>query len=169
MIMYHLGPQLGVWIMQMSTFSSVLINRFHCIRINLTYFIAKQLYIIPVGFVISSGFVLHSYIWLLYIFHLALKLFFPQKSAKLSNSGYNRAIYIAEFLIVILIGTVPSIISAVHSRYRVGSFPPVNCGGHGDRTYIFYAITLPSLAAVCVALILMILILYKVHIVSLIA
>ena len=33
MIMYHLGPQLGVWIMQASTFSSVLINRFHCIHI----------------------------------------------------------------------------------------------------------------------------------------
>ena len=32
MIMYHLGPQLGVWIMQVSTFSSVLINRFHCIH-----------------------------------------------------------------------------------------------------------------------------------------
>ena len=31
MIMHHLGPQLGVWIMQVSTFSSVLINRFHCI------------------------------------------------------------------------------------------------------------------------------------------
>ena len=30
MIMYHLGSQLGVWIMQVSTFSSVLINRFHC-------------------------------------------------------------------------------------------------------------------------------------------
>ena len=30
MLMYHLGPQLGVWIMQVSTFSSVLINRFHC-------------------------------------------------------------------------------------------------------------------------------------------
>ena len=31
-IMYHLGPQLAVWIMQVSTFSSVLINRFHCIN-----------------------------------------------------------------------------------------------------------------------------------------
>ena len=30
MIIYHLGPQLGVWIMQLSTFSSVLINMFHC-------------------------------------------------------------------------------------------------------------------------------------------
>ena len=28
-IVYHLGPQLGV--MQVSTFSSILINRFHCI------------------------------------------------------------------------------------------------------------------------------------------
>ena len=31
MIMYHLGPQLGMWIMQVSMFSGVLINRFHCI------------------------------------------------------------------------------------------------------------------------------------------
>ena len=37
MIMYHLGPhvQLGVWIVQVSTFSSVLINRFHCINIRI--------------------------------------------------------------------------------------------------------------------------------------
>ena len=35
MIMYHLGPQLGVWIMQVSTFSSVLINRFHCSQTKL--------------------------------------------------------------------------------------------------------------------------------------
>ena len=115
-----------------------------------------------------SGLVLYSYIWLLYILHLALKLFFPLKSAKLSNSGYSRAIYITEFLIVILIGTVPSIISAVHSRYRIGMFPPIHCGGLIDRTYIFYTTTLPILVAVCVSLILMMLILYKVHMVSLI-
>ena len=36
MIMYHLGPQLGVWIMQVSTFSSVLINRFRCIKLGST-------------------------------------------------------------------------------------------------------------------------------------
>ena len=34
-IMHHLGPQLGVWFIQVSTFSSVLINRFHCITSNL--------------------------------------------------------------------------------------------------------------------------------------
>ena len=32
MIMYHLGPQLGVWITQVPMFSSDLINRFHCIH-----------------------------------------------------------------------------------------------------------------------------------------
>ena len=31
MIRHHLGPQPSVWIMQVSLFSSVLINRFHCI------------------------------------------------------------------------------------------------------------------------------------------
>ena len=29
-IKHHLGPSLSVWIMQVSLFSSVLINRFHC-------------------------------------------------------------------------------------------------------------------------------------------
>ena len=29
----HLGPQLSVWIMQVSLFSSVHINRFHCTSI----------------------------------------------------------------------------------------------------------------------------------------
>ena len=38
MIMYHLGPQLGVWIMQVSTFSRVLINRFHCMYNDLGHF-----------------------------------------------------------------------------------------------------------------------------------
>ena len=33
MIKHHLGPQLRVWIMQVSLFSSVLINRFHYITI----------------------------------------------------------------------------------------------------------------------------------------
>ena len=116
-----------------------------------------------------SGLVLYSYIWLLYIFHLALKLLFLLKSAKLSNSGYSRTIYIAEFLIVILIGIIPSIVSAVHSRYRISRFPPIYCDGYDDRTYIFYSTTLPILVAVCVSIILMILILYKVHTVSLIA
>ena len=32
MIKCHLGPQLGVWIMQVSLFSSVYIDRFHCMR-----------------------------------------------------------------------------------------------------------------------------------------
>ena len=127
-----------------------------------------QNHIISVGFMFFSGLVLYSYIWLIYIFHLALKLFFPLKSAKLSVSGYRRTIYIAEFLIFFLIGVVPAIVSTVHSQYRVITFPPIYCGGHDDQNYIFYSATLPILAIVCVSLILMILILYKIHIVSLI-
>ena len=46
MIMYHLGPQLGVWIMQVSTFSSVLINRFHCIHIQLSCLETERIYLV---------------------------------------------------------------------------------------------------------------------------
>ena len=34
MIKCHLGPPLSAWIMQVSSFSSVHINRFHCIAIS---------------------------------------------------------------------------------------------------------------------------------------
>ena len=33
MIKHHLGPQLSMWIIQVSILSSVLINRFHCISL----------------------------------------------------------------------------------------------------------------------------------------
>ena len=119
-----------------------------------------------IGFVFFTGLVSYSYIWLLYVFHLALKLFFPLKSAKFLSSGYSKVIYFVEVLIVFLIGTVPSIVSAGLSKYRVVTFPPIHCGAYDDRTYIFYAIIVPILAAVCVSVILMLLILYKVHTVS---
>ena len=131
-----------------------------------TYVILLWFYYFCIGFVLFSGLVLYSYIWLLYVFHLALKLFFPLKSAKLSTSGYSKTIYFVEVLIVFLIGTVPSTVSAGLSKYRVVTFPPIHCGAYDDRTYIFYAIIVPILAAVCVSVILMLLILYKIHTVS---
>ena len=41
MIKHHLGPSLSVWIMQVSRFSGVLINRFHCIAMLL---VLKEFY-----------------------------------------------------------------------------------------------------------------------------
>ena len=119
------------------------------------------------GVVLFSGLVLYSYFWLLYIFHLTLKLFFPLKSARLSNSSHARTIYIAEFLIVFLIGTCPSIIGGAISGYSISRFPPIYCDGFENQAYIFYSVTIPILTAVCISIILMILILYKVHVVSL--
>ena len=34
MIKCHLGPELSVWIMQVSSFSSIHIKRFHCINLR---------------------------------------------------------------------------------------------------------------------------------------
>ena len=60
MIMYHLGPQLGVWIMQVSTFSSVLINRFHCIHtcpsIHVDCSIREYCQTLPIKLVIFHAF-----------------------------------------------------------------------------------------------------------------
>ena len=122
-----------------------------------------------VGFTVFSVLVLYTTIWLVYVIHLALSFIFPLELAKFSKSGYSRMLYIAEVLIVYLYGTVPSIVSAAKSRYRMISFPPTFCDGYDDQTYLFYTITLPIVVAVCISLIVMILILYKVHTVSVMA
>ena len=126
-------------------------------------------FIVSVGCVVFSGLVLYTTIWLVYAIHLAFSLIFPLKLTKFSKSGYSRVVYIAEVLIVYLYGTVPSIVSAAQSRNRMISFPPTFCDGYDDQAYLFYTITLPIIVAVCINLIVMILILYKVHMVSVMA
>ena len=127
-------------------------------------FVHLIILIISVGLVISSALVLYSCLWLLYVFHLALKLFYPLKSAKLSNSVHRRAIVIAEILTMFLVSTLPSVVVAGVSDYKIRTFPPLFCGS--DRSYRFYTTAIPILTSVCISLILMLLVIYRIHMVS---
>ena len=92
-------------------------------------------------------------------------MFYPLKSAKLFNSDHSRIIFIAEVLIIFLIGTVPSIILAtVGSNYRVIGFPPIYCGI--GLTYRIYVLVIPSMVTNSAIVILMLLIVYNLHTVS---
>ena len=113
---------------------------------------------------IISGVVIYGYFWLLYVCHLALKVFYPLKSTKLFASDYSRIIYIAEILIILIVGTLPAIVLATGSNYRIISFPPIFCGV--DLTYRTYVLLIPVLVIDGTMMILMSLVVYRLHIVS---
>ena len=112
----------------------------------------------------SSALVLYTYYGLLFILHLGLKLFFPLKAAKLSDSEYSRTISIAEILIVFLIGVIPSVVVGVIFSYSINDFPPLFCGTFDS--FLFYPTVFPFLITSCIILIVMLLILYRIHTVS---
>ena len=119
------------------------------------------------GFLILSGTNLYSLFWLLYISHLALKIFYPLKSIQVFNSDHSREVFIAEILIAFFIATVPSIVSIGLSSIGIVTFPPIQCG-NSNRTYYFYTAVLPIMIVTCISGSLMILVLYKLHMVSMI-
>ena len=127
--------------------------------------IATQ-FIIPVGTIISSGTIVYSYLWNLYVVHLAIKLFFPVKSSKLFNSDHSRKIFIAEVVIVFIVGSVPSIsIATVGPNYQIATNPPLFCKSYGILPLL--VTVFPNLIVSFINHALILLILYKLHIVSL--
>ena len=125
--------------------------------------IATQ-FIIPVGTIISSGANVYSYLWNLYVVHLAIKLFYPIKSFKLFNSDHSRKIFIAEVVIVFIVGSVPSIlIATVGPNYQIVTNPPIYCGS--DGVPLLLVSVFPNLIVSFISHTLILLILYKLHIV----
>ena len=70
-----------------------------------------------------------------------------------------------ELLLIFIIGATPSIVDAAPSNYEILYFPPTRCG-HNDGVR-FYRVILPIMICVTIGGILMLLILYKIHVVSL--
>ena len=132
--------------------------------VSFSYTRVSVVSMIYIGFVWTSGIVLYGFFWVLYILHLALKLLYPLKSVKIDRSDYSRRIHIMEILIIFVIGTTPYIVFASNSQYEVIIFPPFFCGY--NTTYLFYGTVLPTLTIGCTGLTLMLLVLYKLHIVS---
>ena len=134
--------------------------------IHLHCLIATQ-FIISVGTVLLSGIAVYSYLWNLYVIHLAIKLFFPIKSSKLFKSDHSTKIFIAEVVIVFIVGSVPSIlIGTVGPNYEIVTYPPIFCGSNGLA--LLLASVFPHLIVSFISHTLILLILYKLHIVSLI-
>ena len=132
-----------------------------CIR---TYI---HILIIPLGTILSSGSIVYGYLWNLYVVHLAIKLFFPIKSSKLFKSDHSRKIFITEVVIVFIVGSVPSIlIATVGPHYEIVTYPSLHC--QSDGVSLLLVSVFPNLIVSFISHTLILLILYKLHVVSLI-
>ena len=91
---------------------------------------------------------------------------FPLKSVKLFDSGYSRIVYIAEVFIALLIATAPSIVNLGFSSYGIITYPPILYGN--SNVYYFYLSVIPIMTVIAMYIcgILMLLTLYKVHMVK---
>ena len=124
-------------------------------------------FIIPAGVILLSGIVVYTYLWNLYVVHLVIKLFFPIKSSILFESDHSRKFFITEVVIVFIVGSVPSIlIATVGPNYEIVTYPPILCGSSGVP--LLLTSVFPGLIVSFISHTLILLILYKLHIVSLI-
>ena len=121
-------------------------------------------YLLFTGIVATSGILLYAYFWLLYVFHLALKVFYPLKSAKFLSPGYSRKIYITEASVALIVIAPTIILAFVGPGYAINGFPPIFCAISSD--YRVYVIVIPVVVTDTVIVTLMIFVVYRLHVVS---
>ena len=135
------------------------LHRFHRIQCSNNY-----LCIHFVGFTYYAITSLYTYFWLLYTLHLFLRIASPLRMTKLEQSKYAKTVHTIEITFVVLLATVPYIAIALQHRLHIATFPPLYCAA-GPREN-FYGSIVPTILASCASLVMMVIMLYKIHIVS---
>ena len=114
--------------------------------------------------VVFAGFVMYSLYWLLYAFHLYIKVAQPQNSMLLDSWHCTIKFYYLEVGFVTIIGTVPYIVVAGLSEFDIAQFPPQFCTISVEGN--FYGIVFPTVLVNGATVIILLLVLHHVHIVS---
>ena len=120
--------------------------------------------ICSVGFSYYSITSLYCYFWLLYTLHLFLRVSSPIRMVQLEQSKHAGKFHIFEVTCAVLLGTIPYIIFASRQEFHIATFPPFYCGA--NPTQNFYSSILPTVVVSCASLIMMVIMLYKIHVVS---
>ena len=131
---------------------------------NFYYIRLSSVYICLVGFTYYSITSLYAYFWLLYTLHLFLRIASPLRMAQLEQSKHAQIIHSIEITFVVLLATVPYIVFASQEQFHIVSFPPLYCGAGPSQN--FYSNIVPTILATCASLIMMVIMMYKIHIVS---
>jgi len=103
--------------------------------------------------------------WLVYILHLYLTLIYPLKTSRINKLLTSKVTHVTEVIAVITIVTLPNIYFLVTSQYQIVNFPPLFCAPGVNVN--FYGFIFPTVVINCTSLILMLLVLHKIHSVSL--
>ena len=114
--------------------------------------------------IIFAGLVMYSVYWLLYAFHLYMKVAHPDYSILFDSWHHTKKFYYFEIVFFTLIGTLPYLILASLSEFRIGTLPPQFCGLSTEGT--FYGLVFPTIVVNCTTLIILFLVLYHIHMVS---
>ena len=114
--------------------------------------------------VIFAGFLMYNLYWLLYAFHLYIKVAQPDFSTLLDNWHRTKKFYFLEVAIFTAIGTVPYIVLAGLSEFGISQSPPQFCGISVKGN--FYGLAFPTVIVNCITVIILLLLLHHVHIVS---
>ena len=116
------------------------------------------------GMAVYAGFVIYSVYWLLYAFHLYVKVAQPEYSMLLDNWHRTKKFYYLEIGFVATIGIIPYIVVAGLSEFEITQFPPQFCTISVKGS--LYGMVLPTIVVNCAAVIILLLVLYHVHTVS---
>ena len=111
-----------------------------------------------------NGFVMYSLYWLLYAFHLYIKVAQPRYSILFDRWHCSKKFYYFEVGFFTVIGMLPYIILAGLSEFQITEFPPLTCALGTEGT--FYGFVLPTIVLNGTTVIILLLVLYHVHIVS---
>lgn len=117
-----------------------------------------------IGIAVFAGFVMYSVYWLMYAFHLYMKVAHPDYSMLFDSWHRTKKFYYFEIGFFTIIGTLPYIILAGLSEFQIVQFPPLFCGLSAVGN--FYGIVLPTIVVNCATVVILLLVLYHVHIVS---
>jgi len=122
-------------------------------------------YFIFAAFIGITSIVMYSLFWFVYILHLYLTLLYPLKLYRINRILKSRVTHVVEVLFVIIVVTAPNIYLLASSQYRIINFPPLFCAAGVDVN--FYGIIFPTVVINCASFIMLLLVLQKIHRVSL--
>ena len=102
-------------------------------------------------------------VWLLFIFHLFLKVVFPMPSQNLFKN-HGTKLYVAEVLLGLVTSLITPIVTITTDDFFIARFPPTQC--FSDASIQFHGVILPAMLITIVGISLILITVLAVHRVS---
>ena len=117
------------------------------------------------GFFLNAALLTYTEFWLLYVFHLFVKIVDPLKTWIINKEEYARRIHIIEVVTVFFFGLITPITTvATTDGYHITTFPPRACAPAAEVA--FHGILLPHIMMCIVGICLILVTFFHIHRVS---